>query len=158
MFENSKLYAGKNLSEVVSAIGQEFNDMQFGFEEMKAYGAPSECGGIIVEGTVKSIVKIIDESGSTMWDILRDVEYRTSYRFIYFNTCLFGVLDLLEECGRFDELIGERVPKDPSKVLELINGDTYWLGATTAKFNESEDSFDLGNCFIAKSITWFGHL
>lgn len=78
MFE-MKTYNGKSLSEIVSAIFeiQMFNAIAA--DDIKAWHAPSECMGLVMDSSDKKMAQILHEAGfATTDEFFKEVEDRTT--------------------------------------------------------------------------------
>ena len=62
------------------------------WDDMAAFGAPTECGALVADGLREDFREVLDDAGFTPTEFLRELESRTSARVVYFE---FGeILDL----------------------------------------------------------------
>jgi len=84
--------ANDKLSRLCSRIRRWQRSGYEAFEELHAFGAPSECGALVADSLDAELVHIFEDAGVAPVDFIRDVIDRTSEKFFYFE---FGeVLDL----------------------------------------------------------------
>jgi hypothetical protein len=56
------------------------------FDELRAFGAPSECGSIVADGYRRDVSELLGSNGFPDEDaFLDEVARRTSSRFVHFN-------------------------------------------------------------------------
>lgn len=80
----SESYNGKSLSEVCSEVMVQQIQEDIGHEDVYAWGAPSECLGLVSRHVETAIAKILHEAGFQTTDEFKDaVVERTTYKFWY---------------------------------------------------------------------------
>lgn len=77
-------HADDRLSRLASRLIQAEKNLEFSYEEMHAYGAPSECGKLISDSFLREIDAIYRGEGITEPEFFRAMEERTSPRWVYF--------------------------------------------------------------------------
>ena len=91
MIRNAKLqtnlgHANDWMSRLATRLLQAERQLEFSYEEMHAYGAPSECGNLISDSFTNELHSIYVEAGVTEFEFFRQMEERTSPRWVYFNS------------------------------------------------------------------------
>lgn len=76
---------GWNLSEIASAIARELAGEQVGYEDVHAWGAPSECAALVAKGAENRILAILSEAGLDGETFKVEVSERTSAKWTYFG-------------------------------------------------------------------------
>ncbi len=89
----------KNLGTITTDVVVVLRSLDSGLDAVRAFGAPSECSGIVIRSAAKELVEILAGHGLTAEAFLDLVEARTSPRFVYFSG--FGeVADLARRAKR----------------------------------------------------------
>jgi hypothetical protein len=77
--------ADDKLSRMASLLAHITRNEDFAHEEMRAYGAPSECWPLIQQSLDKLRKQLFDENRMDEWEFIAAVSARTSSKWVYNN-------------------------------------------------------------------------
>lgn len=75
--------ANDSLSRLVSEIAREMRCFGNASDDLRAFGAPSECGGLVLKGTRRRLTEILAKYNQTPDSFYSLLANRTSARFVY---------------------------------------------------------------------------
>lgn len=80
-----ELFGGRTLSEIASDIARETASWEFALVEARAFGAGSDCDGLISDGAQKRLLEILAEAGLTIERYNELMAERTSDHYMFYR-------------------------------------------------------------------------
>jgi hypothetical protein len=82
----SKLYNGLSLTTIVTRLHKIAMYIDHAYDELDAFHAPSECGGLIDRAYAKDVDNIIKSAGfADLDELFNEIRDRTSYKWAYLS-------------------------------------------------------------------------
>ena len=95
IFGQSETWNGQNLSEITTQVLSILKDMDFCFMEIREFGAPSECGVLVMDQIADDLQNVFTASGLDPKEWYETLKFRTTSKFAY-ESGLIQVLQILE--------------------------------------------------------------